>query len=340
MSIGQLTEDIKKFTRLASQASDAHTAAIFLPTGLLTSASPTPLLTTPRSTSLHPLDGSARECDDRGAGHLQRASIELVGVHSLSPSLVRDCRIQVGNGILGWVAENGRPIHVTPFDMESSTLGIYSESEHLQSLVAVPILVPSAERQCRGTSGVLMCDSRKSPSFSKSQVKQLEEIAVLVSRLLFWALFKKTSTAHESSWDSFATRIAQLTEAIGARSVEVLRLSVSSFGGIEEVHGITFAVHQSEQFARLVQQALPPHFPMARLPIGEMIIALDTMMSPFFQNKITSLARHLNDQGAPFQVAIKSFSAKGSLGDACDIDQILRSPVSPYMTKAAGGSRA
>jgi hypothetical protein len=193
-----------------------------------------------------------------------------------------------------------------------------------------------------------MCDSRKAFSFTKAQMKHLEEIATLISRLLFWTLFKKEATSTENSWDSFLTKTTQLSEAIGHDSIELVRISLDSFPELEAAHGISGAVHQSEQFVRLIQQALPPHFPLVRLPNGDILLALDNMMTAFFQNKIRTLANHLNDQVKPFVVRLqsfsgKSYSAKANRGRGFDIDAILQAlptPTTSTIGKVVGGSRA
>ena len=356
MSIVQIREDLKKLAKLAANVSDAHTCSVFLPTGLLTSSIPQRdqvgnSLGTPFPMGHHhaPITDTIELKKIFQLGpDLAVGSIEMVATHSASTCLVRDSRIQVGNGLIGWVAENSRSIHVAPFDMDSSVLGIYTETEPLKSLVAVPIPMPTENPNVRTFSGVLMCDSRKAFSFTKPQMKHLEEIATLISRLLFWTHFKKETTSTENSWDTFLTKTVQLSEAIGHDSIEMVRISLDSFGELETALGITGAVHQSEQFVRLIQQALPPHFPLVRLPNGDILVALDNMMAAFFQNKIRTLASHLNEQVKPFVIRLQSFSGKSFSAKACrtrgfDIDAILRAvpaPMTSTINKVVGGSRA
>ena len=329
--INQLKEDLKKLARLGANISESHTCAIFLPTELLMESS----------------SGVARGSEQ------STASIELVAMHSLSTTLTRDCRLQIGSGLIGWVAQHGRPIHVAPFDLDSATLGIYTESEPIKSLVAVPITMPTEASDARKSAppcaGVLMCDSRKAFSFTKLQIKHLEDVATQISRLLYWGLFKKQSTSVESSWESFCLKLAQLGDALGSDSVEVLRISVDTFSQVEHEHGISIAVQQSEQFVRLAQQALPPHFPLVRVPNGDILVALDNMMSSFFQHKLRTLASHLSTEAKPFAVSVLSFPARSGRGQGMDIDLILqqRPTANKTMSKASatkvvvgGGTRA
>jgi|694.fasta_scaffold57615_4 hypothetical protein len=330
--INQVREDLKKLAKLAANLSEAHTSAIFLRTGLLASGT------------------QGLSSSETGQSEAPQ-SIELVALQSLSTATARDCRMQVGSGLLGWVAQHARPIHVAPFDLDSSTLGLYTEREPLKSLVAVPIPMPVEGQDPRDAAascaGVLMCDSRKAFSFTKIQVKLLEDIALQVSRLLFWSLCKPETTGGESSWESFRFKLDQLGDAIGADSVEIIRVTVESFALIEKEHGLSAAVQQSEQFVRLAQQALPPHFPLLRLPNGEILIALDNMMGAFFQHKLRTLASHVSTASRPFSIAAMSFSARAPRTQGVDLDFILQQRPNPVRssakngnTKAVGGARA
>jgi hypothetical protein len=237
--------------------------------------------------------------------------------------------------------------------MDSSTLGIYSDSEDIRSLLAVPVAVPTETGENRKAIGVLMCDSKQVVSFSKQQIKQIEEIAQQISRLIFWSLVRHETTGAETTWQSFTYRAGQLAEAIGAESVDVLRVGIQNFSQLEAAVGISAAVQHSEQFMRLIQQALPPHFPVIRIPNGEILIALDNMMSGFFQQKIRSLAARPTEAPQPdqaragFNISIVSHSAKQARLKSFDIDTVLNQTPSaapngsPGLTsKVVGGSRA
>lgn len=270
----------------------------------------------------------------------RRSSIDLVAVHSQS-KLVKDCRLQVGSGLLGWVAEQGRPIHLTPYDVGSQAIGIYLDNEPIRSLVAVPIAITQTHSATGETFGVLMCDSLRPDSFSNSHVKSLEHIAKLLQRLIFWSHDRSQPTHFETSWEHFKKKTADLGEAIGATSIEVLRLRIDSFQDMEALAGVALAVQHSEQFLRLAQQALPPHFPLVRLPNGDVIICVDNMMSAFFQQKLHSLANHLHTPQKPLCISIHSFSAKIGTSGGCCLDATLQQkPLSSRTSTNVGGARA
>lgn len=349
ISVGQVREDLKRLAKLAADVSDAHTCAIFLPTGLLISDNNTSSLDINSPLEIDATDRHSQDGQKSG-----NQSIEMVAAHSASHLLVRDCRIQVGSraqggsGLLGWVAENRRPIHMAPFDIDSTTLGIYSDHEQLKSLVAVPIAMPVDAHGTKGSadllrSGVLMCDTRRAFTFSKAQLKHIEDIAVLVSRLIFWTLFRRDSTPTESSWDSFVTKSSQLGDAIGYGSVSLLRITTTSLPELESRCGISQTVSTSEQFMRLVAQAIPPHFPLVRLPNGDLLVTLDNMMTTFFENKIKAISKSLNDQITPFEINIANIPAEGRHFHGFDIDAMMRTPASPSTVttaKVVGGPRA
>jgi len=263
-------------------------------------------------------------------------------VHSYA-KLARDCRIQVGSGLLGWVADQGRPIHLSSFDVGTSTLGLYVNNEAVKSLVAVPITMASnADAGVREASGVLMCDSLRPDGFSNSHVKLLEQLANHTSRLVRWVSSLAEVAQLDTSWEIFNQKTHQLGDAIGASSIEILRMRIESSSELVQAGGVSAMIQLAEQFTRLAQQALPPHFPLVRIPNGDILVAVDSMMSVFFQHKLQTLAHHLHTTTKPFSITIDSFAAKVGLHSRCDIDATLQQqPLSKKpSTSSLGGSRA
>jgi hypothetical protein len=312
----QLREDIQELTRLASLVTGAHTAAIFVPND---------------------------------------ASIDLVAFTS-EASLVKNARIQVGHGLLGWVAEHGKSIHLAPCDISSSAIGIYVDQEPVKSLAAVPIRVrrsntPESRPHLSQTTnasdlsnvsfGVLMADSVSTAGFSNKEIRILEQIARSVEGFLSWSSKADQVSPVETSWDIFKQSTGDLGDAIGHDSIELLRMRLDSLREIEATGGVSVAVQISEQFTRLTQQALPPHFPYSRLPDGDLVIAVDNMMSSFFQQKLQSLANHLSSSEKPLRVSIESYRAKLGSGGKFSIDLTLRQqPISVKNSVNLGGVRA
>ena len=132
-------------------------------------------------------------------------------------------------------------------------------------------------------------------------------------------------------------------------SVEILRISIENLSQLETRLGTTRAIEAAEQFVRLMQQALPPHFPITRMPNGDVLVALDNMMSSFFQQKFRALAARPDRADRSIAIEIRSFSAKGLVLQAFDVDTVLQqgptntpvdSPITKSKTVAGGGTRA
>lgn len=105
--------------------------------------------------------------------------LHLVAWESLSPYIVPGCNIGVGQGLIGWVAQEGKRLHVTCFDRDTRTLGIYSRDVGIKAFLAAPLL--------RG-EGVLMVDSKNRYSFPEKKQRILEDCAIIASDL--WSSWK------------------------------------------------------------------------------------------------------------------------------------------------------
>lgn len=335
----QVISDFQEIATLAATVTNAHSSAIFLPTDLFNQHSTSQTSWSPPQNELKNRDTiRLHHVVDQGTEQ-RRGSIDLIAVRSQS-KLVRDCRLQVGSGLLGWVAEQGRPIHLTPFEVGSQAVGIYLDNEPIKSLVALPIQTNLTTSTHPSPYGVLMCDSLRADSFTNDHIKTLEQIAKLIQRLIYWTLQRSQSAHSETSWEHFQHKTVALGDAIGADSIEVLRLRIESSGELERSVGLSETVRHVEQFFRLAHQALPPHFPHTRLPTGEMIICVDNMMSAFFQQKLQTLANHLHSTRKPMRVAIQNFSARLSANGHCDLDATLQQePLTTKTSSNIGGVR-
>ncbi len=96
--------------------------------------------------------------------------MELVAKESLSRQVVSRCVIRPGEGVLGWVAKERRRLHVTRFDRDTRTLGIYGRDVKIRALLAAPL--PEGR-------GVLMVDSRNRHAFPEKKQKILDDFAAV-----------------------------------------------------------------------------------------------------------------------------------------------------------------
>ena len=338
-------DDLAELVQLASQATEAHTTAIFLPTYLfnarLSSSTSVPNASVKGKVSrLSTKDAIPLKQVVEPGVDVKNGSIELVAVHSYS-KLARDARIQSGTGLQGLVAEQGRPIYLSPCDLPNHSLSLYADNEAIKSFAAIPIDCTDADPSQELTlHGVLMCDSLKNDAFSSSAIKMLEQMAKICKQLIVWSSRANRSDHVESSWEVFKQKTAQLGEAIGSKSVDLLKIRIKSFQELEASAGVSEAIKQSEQFLRLIQQALPPHFPIVRLPSGEIIVSLDNMMSTFFQQKLQNLASHINTPTKPLVISIERYHSIVDNHGRCDFDKSFHQEPLCKNSSSLGGARA
>ncbi len=101
--------------------------------------------------------------------------LDLVAWETLSSHVVPECTIGLGHGLIGWVAREGKMLHVTHFDRDTRTLGIYSRDVEIKAFLATPLL---------HGEGVLMVDSRNRYAFPEKKQRILENCAAIASDLL------------------------------------------------------------------------------------------------------------------------------------------------------------
>ncbi len=263
-----IRQDLCRLARFGANISDAHSCFIFLPS-LLFAQPGDNTYTTPRF-------------------------VEVAGYHTLSNSINPACKLSSDSGLIGWVAKHGRSIHVSPFEHDSRTLGVYTVDQELKSFIGIPVPLPFLDSQksskTASLSGVVACDSKKSFAFSKLQGKLLEDLSQEVShtvKLLLAAV--RPEETFGRSYREFLIRGEELTVALGMGSVEVLRIRPTNFDIAERALGAGRSIELLDQTYRLIQQAIPPHLPSLRLPQGDLVFIVDNMMTSVYENKIRAL---------------------------------------------------
>lgn len=303
-----LRKDLSRLSRFGANIADAHSCLIFIPDNLQQSFN---LITVARSGNQDKTAG--------GGGSL----LELGAFHSLSNSVVKNCRLSSETGLIGWVAKHKRSIHVSPFDRDSRTLGIYAEDQGLKSFIGVPIKLGEAFTSQHSLAGVITCDSKKSYAFSKLQGKLIENLAEEIANTIQLHLQSRHDRTEGISWQEFAHRSGKLMAMVGAHGIESLRLKLTNFEVLEVQLGIEAALQFIEQVYRLIEQALPPLSPFFRLPNGDLILLFDGMMGAFYENKILAICRHARCEGleASFDCQRRALASKR--GPAPSIDVLL-----------------
>ncbi len=277
--------------------SDAHSCVVLLPPHILQDSYQPPFSSaTSGETQLSP-----QVQNHPGA----ESFLEIGGYSSLSEEIVEHAKIYIDSGLIGWVAKHNRAIHVSPFEHDSRTLGIYQSDQKLKSFLGLPITLSKGESstQHAGTHsgntpqkdiGVLAVDSKKSFAFSKLQAKLLEDLTREIARIIELNVQAQVRNQREQSWDDFMERACTLGHSLGALSLEIMRIHLRNFDGLERSIGTMKAIELTKQTHRLIQQTLPPLYPTLVLPNGDIIVAIDTMMSALIENKVRALVEHLS----------------------------------------------
>jgi len=270
-----LRRDLCRLARFGANLADAHSCFIFLPEVVL----------------------SNRESSLRRLGAQSETFLELVGFHSLCRDILYNCRLSITTGLIGWVAKHMRAIHVSPFERDSRTLGIYSGDQQLKSFIGIPLNLPGECASGVEISGVVACDSRKAFAFSKLQGKLLEDLAAEIGSTLQLSWRAKNFRKNSDSWHDFLRDTITLVDGLGRDSLEILRLKLRNFAELEQGLGTSETLKLVTQLQRLIKQALPSNFPVLLLCNGDIIIALDTMVSSFYENRINAICERIGAQG-------------------------------------------
>lgn len=305
-----LKRDLCRLARFGANVSDAHSCFIFLPSSLF--ADNTPGL-------------SATGADER----VDQAGVVLAGMHSLSTDIKSQCRVRLGSGLIGWVAKHQQPIHVSPFEHDSRTLGMYTTDQQLKSLIGIPVILNETAAGVKNVAGVIACDSKKSYAFSKLQGKLLENLAAEIANTVKLNIACQQQAEHELSWHDFLYRGNALIDALGKGAIEVLRIRVTSMDTLEQELGVGDYIQFMKQIRRLIQQALPPHYPAYILPNGDLVAVVDNMMSAFYENKVRALSDHVTKGRIPiaFEFTRSSFRStqnRNNPGKSVELSDLVR----------------
>ncbi len=103
--------------------------------------------------------------------------LTLRSVYSLSKHLQPKVTIELGSGIIGWVAREGK-VNASPFKHDPKTLQLYTKEENIKSFLAVPVKIG------KETKGVLCVDSKKAFIFTSKMEKFLHEFAEHISHTI------------------------------------------------------------------------------------------------------------------------------------------------------------
>ncbi len=99
--------------------------------------------------------------------------LRLFCYDSFSKNIEKDCRLEKGEGLIGWVYREQKPLVVNNFDNDTSTLRLYTKNEDIKSFMAVPLPYKK---------GVLCVDSKKSYVFTEEKEKIFKQISIVIAK--------------------------------------------------------------------------------------------------------------------------------------------------------------
>jgi hypothetical protein len=190
------------------------------------------------------------------------------------------------------------------------------------SFIAVPFMVNGYGW------GVLTCDSLKPGAFTVLHSHLLHDFASEVSAVVELHL-SATASEPENPWNNFKKDSQDLINALGAKTIALMRLTPANYQETERAIGMSNTIDMAEQLFRLFQQSLPPHFPMVRLPNGEVVIMLDRMMTSFYESKLTAVTRHVQFKGHSLQYRISSQSLPSSTTRHDGVNMATKAELNP-----------
>ncbi|RMG42595.1 MAG: GAF domain-containing protein [Candidatus Dadabacteria bacterium] len=300
-----LKKDLCRLARFGANISDAHSCLIFLPSSLF------------------------KDSDDEN----REDFLELCGFHSLSNDVVKNCRLPHSGGLIGWVANHARSIHVSPFEQDSRVLGIYNQDQNLKSFIGIPVPLNFGSSRHLNLSGVIACDSCKSFAFSKLQVKLIEDLAREVSNTIKLTMLANRKDGQKQCWQTFLAQANGLINELGKNSVEILRISPQNLRKLESTLGTSQYVSYIEELLNLIKQALPAQFPYYTMPSGDLIIVLDNMMTRFYQNRIEAICEHRAEPGAQLKLSFSVSNFRAKRLRRASLEELILETLKPHLSQ-------
>ena len=146
---------------------------------------------------------------------------------SLGEALNREAAIAPGQGLVGWIIREKKPLLISNFDQHRGILGYYrgGEEERIRAFMGFPVAA---------TGGALCLDSRKTYTFGEKDLKILSQFAELAGNHLarsrevaqslvehgFYQAQRRIATLHKTypKWSAFRSGLLTLlSEATGFR---------------------------------------------------------------------------------------------------------------------------
>lgn len=158
---------------------------------------------------------------------------------SLSSSINSSVTFKPGQGVLGWVAKERKPIVVKEFSHDTGTMALYTKDEDIKSFAAVPVM--EGDRLI----GVLSIDSKRQYSFSPKNQKILHEFANTIARAATRFEQKRKFQDEAACVESLESLVSELASSAGIDGV--VKTLYSGLGRVVEHSKLLFALKSPEK---------------------------------------------------------------------------------------------
>lgn len=120
-----------------------------------------------------------------------REVLIMRGFRSYSKVIKNNASVRVGQGLIGWVAKEGKEFLTEDFSQDSLTLGYYEKPEVVRSILAVPIYAFGQRLEGLGVIGgklvgVLIVDDQEPRAFDANRKQILREFSEDIGRVLHY----------------------------------------------------------------------------------------------------------------------------------------------------------
>lgn len=198
--------------------------------------------------------------------------------------------------IIGFVASHNEIFNINGENQSLPPLPNLSDYKHILAIPIILFNLPNLEEQQQSESespliaslsGVLtLTRTPNSQLFSTED----EDLAIHFSHILSTTIGQIVKSIPENratgNYLEFSRSVEDLEKKLGLGEVAILRLKSPNFNKLEDKFGTQIASNKYEQAKRLVQQILPPQFPINQLPNGDLLIAVDKLMVEHIVSKI------------------------------------------------------
>lgn len=257
---------LERLVRIGANTADAHSSFILLPT-----------LHAPTA------DGVREESP---------SEFYLLAAHSLSHYSTPGAVTQ--HSFFRWASAKRQPLHVSPFDGDSRTLGLYTRRLPLKSLCAIPF----PDQETFEERGVFVCDSLKSYAFTKAQIQILGDIAAEIAHAVSEERVRLSS--HEeiapafTSWEEFTAGVEGAVRKVGARQLQVIHCQLPALKNLSSPGDLDKRIQLRDAVEKKLSPLLPENTAIFRAEGGHLFIVSDRLLAVSIKLRLSALLDSLS----------------------------------------------